>query len=332
MTGDSSAQQVGTTSPEAEAPGMPEAVPVASGVRVPWEAAPQGLRAAVEARLGARVVRAVTQVGGFSPGIAARVELADGRRAFVKAVGADANPDAPALHRAEARVAAALPSTAPVPRLLAEVDLDGWVALAFEDIDGHTPAQPWRPQDLTRVLAACADLGAVLDPSPIEVPTVAEALGVTFGAWRRGFDPEPFGAWTCANVDRIAAHEAHWPTAAEGTALVHGDLRADNILLTPDRVVFVDWPWAVRGASWIDVVLMAPSVIMHNGDAAVDPIEAHLGRRGVEPDRITAVLAAAAGFFAANSLRPAPHGLPTLRPFQRAQAHGALHWLRRRLA
>ncbi|MEU0937019.1 MULTISPECIES: aminoglycoside phosphotransferase family protein [unclassified Embleya] len=322
---DQGAVETPSTPPTASSP------PEAAGVRMAWEAAPAGLRAAVEARLGAPVTRAVTQRGGFSPGVAARVELADGRRAFVKAVGAEANPDAPDLHRAEARITAALPAAVPVPRLLAEVDLDGWVALAFEDVDGHTPAQPWRPEDLERVLTAQRELTAALDPSPVEVPPVVDAFGRTFGAWTRGVDPESFGPWTRAHLDRLAAHEAHWPSAAEGTALVHCDLRADNILLTPDRVVFVDWPWAVRGAAWFDVVLMAPSVIMHNGEPAVDLIEAHLAARGVDPDRITAVLAAAAGFFAASCLRPAPPGLPTLRPFQRAQAHGALLWLRRRL-
>ncbi|MYW06486.1 aminoglycoside phosphotransferase family protein, partial [Streptomyces sp. SID3343] len=69
-----------------------DAPPAASGVRVAWESAPAALRTAVEVRLGAPVVRAVTQVGGFSPGVATRVELADGRRAFVKAVGPEPNP------------------------------------------------------------------------------------------------------------------------------------------------------------------------------------------------------------------------------------------------
>ncbi|MFI6981401.1 phosphotransferase [Embleya sp. NPDC050154] len=324
-TGVSEPDRVGAATPSVPLP------PVAAGVRMSWEAAPAALRAAVEARLGAPVTRAVTQLGGFSPGVAARIELADGRRAFVKAVGTEANPDTPDLHRTEARITAALPAAAPVPNLLAVIDLDDWVALVFEDIDGHTPVQPWRLEDLARVLTAYSEFTAGMDPSPIEVPTIAEAFAKTFGAWRRGFDSEPFGPWTRANVDRLAARAADWKSAAEGTALVHCDLRADNILLTPDRVVFVDWPWAVIGAAWFDVVVMAPSVIMHNGDPAIDLIEAHLAARRVDPDRITTVLAAAAGFFAESSLRPAPPGLPTLRPFQRAQAHGALTWLRRRM-
>ena len=70
--------------------------PPATGRRVEWGAAPVWLREEVETRLGARVAGAVTQVGGFSPGVAARLRLVDGRRAFVKAVGPEPNPASPA--------------------------------------------------------------------------------------------------------------------------------------------------------------------------------------------------------------------------------------------
>ncbi|HET9559643.1 MAG TPA: aminoglycoside phosphotransferase family protein, partial [Actinomycetota bacterium] len=61
--------------------------PPATGERVDWADAPAWLRDEVEGRLGGRVAEAVTQPAGFSPGIAARLRLDDGRRAFVKAVG-----------------------------------------------------------------------------------------------------------------------------------------------------------------------------------------------------------------------------------------------------
>jgi len=84
----------------------------------------------------------VTQPGGFSPGLAARLRTTDGRRVFVKAVSEAGNPDSPDIHRREARVVAALPAEAPVPRLLWSHDEGGWVVLCFEDIDGRLPAQP----------------------------------------------------------------------------------------------------------------------------------------------------------------------------------------------
>ena len=100
------------------------------------------MRAEIERRLGSAVVAARTQTGGFSPGVATRLELADGRRAFVKAVSPVPNAVAPTIHRREGRIVAAIPASAPVPRLLfmLDDDLDGWVVLAFEDVEGRQPA------------------------------------------------------------------------------------------------------------------------------------------------------------------------------------------------
>jgi hypothetical protein len=58
-----------------------EAPPPAAGVRMAWPSVPAGLRYAVEQQLGGRVVEAVTQPGGFSPGVAARLKTATGTRA-----------------------------------------------------------------------------------------------------------------------------------------------------------------------------------------------------------------------------------------------------------
>src|SRR5262245_52409356 len=58
-----------------------EGPPPAAGMRLAWPVVPAGLRQAVEQRLGGRVVEAVTQPGGFSPGVAARLKTATGKRA-----------------------------------------------------------------------------------------------------------------------------------------------------------------------------------------------------------------------------------------------------------
>jgi hypothetical protein len=109
------------------------------------------VRSAIEERLGGRVVEAVTQRGGFSPGLAARLRMADGRRHFVKAVSEQANPDSPGMHRREAEVVAALPVEAAVPRLQWIYDQDGWVALCFDDLEGKMPTLPWRSDELDLV-------------------------------------------------------------------------------------------------------------------------------------------------------------------------------------
>ena len=66
-------------------------------------------------------------------------------------------------------------------------------------------------------------------------------------------------------LDELVDLERRWPEAASGKSLLHLDVRADNVLLTPDRVHFVDWPWAAVGARWLDVVAMLPSVVMQGG-------------------------------------------------------------------
>ena len=125
-----------------------ETPPRAAGVRIAWPSVPARLRCAVEQQLGGRVVEAVTQPGGFSPGVAARLKTATGTRAFVKAVGPELDPESPGIHRAEARIAAALPEGTPAPRLLGFFDEDGWVALVFEDIEGTLPVLPWKAAEL----------------------------------------------------------------------------------------------------------------------------------------------------------------------------------------
>ncbi|MDX3235819.1 aminoglycoside phosphotransferase family protein [Streptomyces sp. ME03-5709C] len=310
--------------------------------RLPWAALPRDLAVAVEARLGAPVARAEDQTGGFSPGVAARLSLTDGRRAFVKAVSPAQNPDSPHIHRAEAWIAAGLPEDVPAPRLLHSFERDGWVVLAFEDVAGRTPAQPWDAEELRRVLDAMTGLAADLTPSPgtVPAPPVVDRLAASFGCWARlaadrdsgtddlrGLDP-----WAAAHLDELADLESGWPEALTGDTLAHGDLRADNILLAPDgRVVFVDWPWACTSTAWFDLLCMLPSVVMQGGPEPEGLFAAHPSARDADPEAVDAALAALTGMFLCHARHPAPPGLPTLRAFQRAQGEAALSWLRERL-
>ncbi|TDD51573.1 hypothetical protein E1286_10370 [Nonomuraea terrae] len=75
------------------------------------------------------------------------MRLADGRAAFVKAAQSARAPAVAAFHRREA-ISERLPAQAPVPRLLGTYDDGDWIALAFEEVDGRLPAQPWRGGEL----------------------------------------------------------------------------------------------------------------------------------------------------------------------------------------
>ncbi|MFD2686055.1 phosphotransferase [Streptomyces phyllanthi] len=312
--------------------------PPAAGVRSPWEALPGTVHAAVADMLGAPVAHAVTQVGGFSPGVAARVVTDAGRRGFVKAVSADVNPVSPGMHREEARNAASLPVDVPAPRLLGSYDDGTWVALVFEDVEGRQPRIPWREDELTRVLDAVGELSRTLTPAPVEVPPLVESLAEDFAGWQRmideGDDGEGLDPWTVSHMARLAEVAAPWAGFAAGDTLAHCDLRADNVLLTDDgQVVFVDWPHARQEAApWFDLLLMLPCVRAQGGPDPEELFTRHPLGRDADPDGVTATLAAFAGFMIRCSRQLPPPGIPTLRPFQRAQGEAALEWLRKRLA
>lgn len=301
------------------------------GNRPAWAEVPDRVRAAIVRAAGAGVVEAVSQPGGFSPGLAARLLLADGRRVFAKAVSAERNAAAARLHRREAGIAAVLPASVPAPRLLWSEEIGDWVAMLFADVAGRAPALPWQPVEWARVHAAVVELAATRAPDRVRpVPPHM------FDGWRSLVaDPGLAGRtdpWVRANLDRLAGLERGWVAAAAGDRLVHCDLRADNMLLTDERVLFVDWPHALAGAPWLDLVFMLPCVALQGGP---DPERAWRSSplaAEADPAAVDAALAAICGYFTHSALLPDPPGLPALRGFQRAQAGQALAWLRSRLS
>lgn len=311
---------------------MSSSNPPAAGVRVHWEGLPASIREAIEKRLEGKVVDAITQPGGFSPGLAARLRLDDGRRVFVKAVSETANPDSPAMHRREAQVVAAMPVGAPVPRLQWTYEDDGWVVLGFDDVDGQHPTLPWQEDELDLVVRSLREMSALLTPSPIESHTAGSRFARDIQGWKSALvrNEDRLDPWVLRNLERLAQLEALAPAAAAGQTLLHFDTRADNLLIADGRVYVVDWPSACIGAAWVDWVAMSASVAMQGGP----PPQVFVDRfhiEGATSGEIDAVLCSLAGYFVVRALDPPPPGLPTVRAFQAAQGEVALAWLRERL-
>jgi aminoglycoside phosphotransferase (APT) family kinase protein len=306
--------------------------PPAEGIRVAYADLPDAVRAWVEEELGGPVAEAVTQPGGFSPGAAARVRTTSGRRAFVKVVSDELNAETPGMHRREIAVTAALPAAAPVPRLLSSYDDGPWVGLLLQDIDGRHPALPWQPAELQRVVATIDELVDDLTPCPLaDAHDVGDDWRPEFRNWRDAAaagPPDGLDAWCVEHLDRLAALEDGWEAAASGDALLHLDLRADNMLVTDDRVWILDWPWAARGHPLFDLTAFCPSVAMQGGPEPAELLAMSAVGRAAEPERLLPLVAAIAGYFAVGALRPPPPGLPTVRAFQAAQGEVAQRWLR----
>lgn len=310
--------------------------PPAEGVRLQWDDVPAAARCAFEDWAGSSVVVAISQPSGFSPGVAARVRLSDGRGMFVKAIGPKPNPDSPTFHRLEARIVSALPAAVPVPRVHWTYDQDDWVMLAFDEIEGRHPALPWCDEDLQRVIRGMIQLAITLTPSPLpagEVPTLGDRLATRIRGWQtlRDAPPDRLDEWSRRHLEKLADMEALAPAAAVGDALLHFDIRADNILIGPDGGVwFFDWPHACVGAAWFDAIAFAPSVTMQGGPPPEQVFARYQGSLKADRADVTACIASVAGFFTRTALEPPPPGLPTVQAFQAAQAVVAREWLAQR--
>ncbi len=296
---------------------------------------PAAIHRWVERELRSTVVSAVTQSGGFSPGAAARLVTASGRRAFVKAVGVSLNPDSIAIMRRERAAMERIPALPWVPRLLGAYDDGDWVGLLLSDVEGEEPAHPWSGAHVDRVFDALGDLTEALTPSPWpDAPLVADNRALRVG-WTvvRDDPPSDLDPWARDRLDTLVGFQERTVAAVHGESLVHWDIRADNVLLTDDGgVVFVDWAWAARGASWLDTTLACLDVVVSGSDVDVDRLLAtHPRTADVDPDDITALLSTLTGTFAERSRAPAPPGLPTIRAYQRVVERALLAWVRRRL-
>ena len=306
----------------------------ASKNRLLWAQVPATVKARVEQLAGGRVVAAANCAGGFSPGLASRLTVADGSMIFVKAIDSDAWPDQAATYRAELSVSAGLPADVPAPRLLASLDDGHWVILVFEYIAGAEPDLRRRPTDAFRVAAALEELARTLTPSPIAVPSDHPRLGgwADLARDRDRLSRLPgLSPWAAEHLTRLIALEEAGLAAAQGRSLVHFDAYSHNILLTGERVLFADWPHARLGAPFLDLIMFASSA----ATAGVDPepiVTGYAPAAGTEPHVIDAVLAAHAGFCVAGSLDRVS---PAFAPIVAAKAEigtAATAWLQRRLA
>lgn len=302
----------------------------ASKNRLRWAELPEHVRARIGQLAGGPVVAAANCEGGFSPGLAARVRLADGRRAFVKAMDCSAWPFQSRLYREEARATAMLPPGLPTPEFLGCDDDGDWVILAFECIDGTEPARPWREADLARVVIAASDLAAVTAPDlPTDHPRLGGWADIAADGSRLA-RLATSASWAAQRLSRLTELEVHGLAAAQGSALVHFDMFAHNILLTPDRVLFVDWPHARLGAPLIDTVLLLASVVADGVDPepflAASPLTAR-----VDPRAVDGLIAAQAGFCLRDALHPPEPGLEPIYAAKLELGLAALAWLARRM-
>ena len=302
--------------------------------RLRWTDVPAPLRTRLETALGSAVADAVTPAGGFGHQLAAALTLADGRRFFIKAAPTEDPLTSANLH--EGAVLGSLPSGAPAPELVGVHHAADWTAVVIAHLDGPHP-------DLSPASSDAGQTWALLDKltsSPAPAAYTEAVAGTPSGAaGLHGWDvllanpPGDLEPDVRHRLHELAELEAAWPALARGDRIVHGDLRADNMVRDHERgVTFVDWAHATTGPACIDAVSLAPQLILagHTPKDITRLLDNHPAP-ATDPQASTAFLAALTGHWHRNARQPAPPGAPGLRAYQHHAATAGMTLLELRV-
>ncbi|WP_203568184.1 hypothetical protein [Aestuariimicrobium ganziense] len=309
--------------------------------RITWPDLPPHVRDEVEQVMGATVVEWSSQFGGFSPGTADRLLFDDGRRIFCKAVSEAMNTGSAKLYRDEIAVNRTIPDGLPVPTMLhsAEWD-DGWVLLLFDDLEGRHPYTPWREDEFGSALTSISQVAEGVPVASEELPDIDSTLGQgDLGCWAHLADDIAAGGgpvldpWLAEHLDEMVERSAAARQAIRGTALCQLDARADNMVLDASgQVWLVDWPWACRGAAWVDGAMLGLTAVGQGVDFDLDAaVDAYATGLGATRDDVTNLWAGELGFFVSVADLPDPPGLPTIRAHHRRMRDALIPAVRRRL-
>lgn len=278
------------------------------------------LDARIERAVGAAPVRYETRPGGYSTADRFAVELADGRRVFVKSAEA---PNLAEWLRREHEVYASLRGSF-MPELVGWDDDGVRPLLAIEDLSDADWAPRWEPARVAAVLDALREIAAAVPP-PNTTP-IRETFPDLWGRWHDvAASPDAFlstglrdAAWLERSLPAIIA--AADAAQVEGDRLCHLDVRSDNMCSRDGRAILVDWNWVSLGNPEIDIAAWLPSMCVEGGPP---PWEVLPGAGEMA--------AFGAGVWAAVAGLPPPETAPTVREVQRRQLAVALDWIDREL-
>jgi fructosamine-3-kinase len=313
--------------------------------KLPWKLVPREIRRRVADALGAPVARAMRIWGGYGPTPTYRLLLADGRRAFFKGTYHASNAFATSALLHEERVYRDLYGILArwMPRWYATVRHDDWHVLLLEDL-GPKSVPPWTPGKARAITHALADFHQASfgtgHPAWLSRPseelvrenwakTVQESRGLQNIAALAGDEAPPALAWF-AQAGPIIDHLMHAPALKEAPyAILHGDLRSDNLRFAHKQLRLFDWPAITVGRPEWDIVAFAQSVTVEGGS---DPeqIMAWYGERfPLDQNAVACAIAWWLTFFAERAWRDEIPGLPRVRRFQRQQLGTVAAWASR---
>jgi aminoglycoside phosphotransferase (APT) family kinase protein len=279
----------------------------------------QALAERVARCLGQRLLAWRPVIGGYTTALRLMVTCTDGTSVFVK--GATDVRTATWL-RTEYGIYSQVQAPF-LPTMHTWEDDGAFPFLVLEDLSGAVWQAPWTMAHVTQVLDTLRQVAAT--PPPAGLGSLEERRARWSGWAQVAQDPAPFlrlglcsAAWLAHTIHALVAAEAGARLAGE--ELVHCDVRSDNLCFVSNRVVLVDWNWACRGHSSVDIAAWLPSLHLEGG-----PV----------PDAILpeqpSLAALISGYFAARAGLPVEQASVQIRALQLAQLRVALPWVVRAL-
>ena len=187
--------------------------------------------------------------------------------------------------------------------------------LILEDLTGNAWPPPWTASRVDRVL----DSLATIHGSQASVPEYQDIF--THRGWHEvASHPEAFLSIRVASESWLTKClpillEAHDRVEPEGNALVHLDVRSDNICFRDDRAVLIDWNNACSGNPDLDIAFWLPG-LRHEGGPPPRDILADAGH----------LASYVTGYFASRAGLPDLPHTPLVRKLQRAHLITGLEW------
>ncbi len=209
-----------------------------------------------------------------------------------------------------------------MPRFIASETHESEPILIIEDLSANHWSPPWSGRQIELTLEQINRL----HNTPAALETYTEAHGTHEVSWQMvADDPQPFlsigiadAKWLEAALPVLIKYEES--CATDGDSLTHWDLRSDNICITPERAIFIDWNGACLSNPKLDLGCWLPSLQYESG---------------VEPEKILPdapeIAAWVSGFFAARAGLPEISDAPRVRSVQKQQMKTALPWAARAL-
>ena len=279
----------------------------------PREPTPDLIRT-IETYFAAKVVGWLKPHTGLTAAQRFVARFADGSSAFVKAA---VDADTERWLRTDHLIMSTIDDDL-VPRVITCIEAGERSVLVIEDLsDAHWPADHfreehgkrlpvlWKPGQFQLAFRALDRLAAVA--APRSLPPLSTDLAAEWAAIAA--NPAPFLAlgvcsstWLSRAIDGLVAAERS--VDLSGEALVHHDVRSDNICLRDDRVILVDWSEARRGSPRYDLATLLTGCALEGGP---DPFD-------VMPDggALAAWMGGRAARCAATETRRAPTWLITV--------------------